>query len=688
MRIHLDRKLVIFVFPVCFLCLMLLQPMQVYFSRTSGFNYLLHVSFFILAIAGSLLTAYLAVRAPSDTKTALCVNAMAWLGTYVLLVILVGISEVDVPRFLGAPALAAIFVGTVFAVFTYIWFLRPAALLGTITAILVIVIVAPSESYVRTLPDAEPAEVWFGPDENFRECEYRSDINCAFVAWLMARPDLAAYAETGLPYPVFLVSAEGGGIYAAAHAYAALDIFSETCPNFRQHVFSISSVSGGSVGSAAYVADQSSYGQTTRIESCNLKSSERPQKFAEDFLSPILGSFLFGNIPNFFTRYVFDLNDSSEVLESTFTAELDFAELGSGVGEYWRPDGNSPVILINTTNLASGRVEIVSPFSTTRGLTTGSSRNDAFRPNNGSVPANLSFASGSSLSARFPFLTPSGLLAESLSFEDAGFDGTRYNVYVDGGYFDNSGIGVTRQLLSDLNSSWNHGLDYNCKDESEAFCNYILLDRGAQSSDATVSTAGNNPDWGGRDPRLETVSYLAASECISRTERPCSKEIWDAGVVPVSIYHIVIYAEPDHWDEPDLTALPRLYAQRQNQSFFDPITAVLNTRSSRAAIERNDLLFQIHGSWLQPHGLSANDKTVVLQNLDVEALGFPLSWTLGSGSMDTLLTDILDTSKCQFLVDGVTWEGGSSIHETGCTIGDIAVILTDSPLEGHDLGEF
>lgn len=667
---------------------MLLQPMQVYFSRTSGFNYLLHLSFFILAIAGSFLTACLAYRAPLDSKTALCVNAIAWLGTYMLLVILVSTSEVDAPRFLGAPALAAIFLGMIFAVFTYIGFLRPAALLGAVTAILVIVLIAPSESYVRTLPDAKPDEVWFGPDENFRECEYRSDINCAFVAWLMARPDLAAYAETGLPYPVFLISAEGGGIYAAAHAYAALDVFSETCPNFRQHVFTISSVSGGSVGSAAYVADQSSYGQTTSIERCNLKSSERPQKFAEDFLSPILGSFLFGNIPNFFTRYVFNLNDSSEILESTFTSELAFAELSSGVREYWRPDGNSPVILFNTTNLASGRVETVSPFSTARGLTTGSSRNDAFRPNNGTVPANLSFASGSSLSARFPFLTPSGLLAETLSLEDADFDGTRYNVYVDGGYFDNSGIGVTRQLLSDLSSSWNHGLNYSCKDESEAFCNYILLDRGAQSSDATISTAGNNPDWNGGDPRLETDSYLVASECIFRTERPCSKEIWDAGVVPVSIYQLVIYAEPDHWDEPDPTALKKLYSQGQNQSFLDPITALFSTRSSRAAIERNDLLFQRHGSWLQPHGLSANDKTVILQNLDVEALGFPLSWTLGSRSMNTLLSGLLDTSECQFQVDGVTREGDPSIHETGCTIGDIAVILTNSPLEGHDLGEF
>jgi 6-phosphogluconolactonase/glucosamine-6-phosphate isomerase/deaminase len=51
---------------------------------------------------------------------------------------------------------------------------------------------------------------------------------------------------------VFVVSAAGGGIYAASIAALFLARMQDECPTFAQHVFAISSVSGGSLGAGIF----------------------------------------------------------------------------------------------------------------------------------------------------------------------------------------------------------------------------------------------------------------------------------------------------------------------------------------------------------------------------------------------------------------------------------------------------
>ena len=54
------------------------------------------------------------------------------------------------------------------------------------------------------------------------------------------------------PYPIYVVAAEGGGIYAAFRAATFLTSLQDLCPRFSHHLFAISSVSGGSVGAAIF----------------------------------------------------------------------------------------------------------------------------------------------------------------------------------------------------------------------------------------------------------------------------------------------------------------------------------------------------------------------------------------------------------------------------------------------------
>jgi hypothetical protein len=56
------------------------------------------------------------------------------------------------------------------------------------------------------------------------------------------------------PYPVFIVSVEGGGIYAAAAASLLLAKLQDSNPGFAQHVFAVSGVSGGAIGATIFQA--------------------------------------------------------------------------------------------------------------------------------------------------------------------------------------------------------------------------------------------------------------------------------------------------------------------------------------------------------------------------------------------------------------------------------------------------
>ena len=74
------------------------------------------------------------------------------------------------------------------------------------------------------------------------------DARDAFRQWYLAREDRKEYADKQKRYPVYVVAAQGGGIYAATHALTFLTSLQDACPRFAQHMFAISSVSGGSIG--------------------------------------------------------------------------------------------------------------------------------------------------------------------------------------------------------------------------------------------------------------------------------------------------------------------------------------------------------------------------------------------------------------------------------------------------------
>lgn len=106
------------------------------------------------------------------------------------------------------------------------------------------------------------------------------------------------------PYPVFIVAAAGGGAYAAYYTAMFLARLQDRCPNFAQHTFAISGVSGGSLGATVFAALAKQMAKNGDYIECNFNVPPKDGPFEEkvreifsaDLLSPVLAAALFPDL--------------------------------------------------------------------------------------------------------------------------------------------------------------------------------------------------------------------------------------------------------------------------------------------------------------------------------------------------------------------------------------------------------
>ncbi len=294
----------------------------------------------------------------------------------------------------------------------------------------------------------------------------------AFERWFQERRDKERYGV----YPVYIVAAEGGGIYAAHRTATLLGDLQDLCPRFSQHLFAISSVSGGSVGAAIF------YGltQKIRLKSNRFEESQGCIKdkdvgglylndvadeiLQDDFLSPVLASFLFPDLLQKFLPFPVGPFDRARALERALelswdrrTAAFqrhrkqDWINNANPLREpflrHWQADGDSPALFFNTTEVASGRGRIISPFSL-------QASQFSSLPLESSAKE-LPLSTAAILSARFPWLTPAGWFRTSgtWSAQTATAPVEKTVTLVDGGYFDNSGVLTAQAIISEIESA-------------------------------------------------------------------------------------------------------------------------------------------------------------------------------------------------------------------------------------------
>lgn len=293
-----------------------------------------------------------------------------------------------------------------------------------------------------------------------------TSVGAGFERWLRSR------MKADKPYPVYVVAAEGGGIYAAFRTAAFLASIQDLCPRFSEHLFAISSVSGGSVGAAVFSGLTRKIKLTSQeseiTEPCRNRTSPTgsfnysdlsEELLRDDFLSPVLSAFLFQDFLQRFLPFPVPAFDRATALEHSLESSWDtkakdsYARFpGAWVDhsnplrelflDSWIPDGNSPALFFNTTEMECGRGVVISPFMlNTPELSSfpiGADFSEKDRQTK--TGTNVSLSTAAVLSARFPWLTPPGWYYGSFRTPCVASDPSPAKInLVDGGYFDNSG---------------------------------------------------------------------------------------------------------------------------------------------------------------------------------------------------------------------------------------------------------
>lgn len=295
----------------------------------------------------------------------------------------------------------------------------------------------------------------------------------AAVDWLCRHgitPGTARSANQ-LPQPVFVVATQGGGSTSAwwtAHVLQRLD---HENPSFADRVFAISSVSGGSLGAGAFVATLAcrSDGSERQMAMLGGLCPNNPQQpdmvemVSRDFLTPVLSRTLF---LDFWLRFIpaswvnlpqFDrATGLEEAWNHAGSAALHnnvFAARFTAPWDLRRPGDRSlpwlPILLLNSTNVETGRRMVVSPVRVSSRQRQGSCPSqpfgDALAPfanaldwvvDIGADYQPIAFSTAVNLSARFPIIEPA---ASAEGCPPGASDSIKMR-FVDGGYFENGGL--------------------------------------------------------------------------------------------------------------------------------------------------------------------------------------------------------------------------------------------------------
>lgn len=275
---------------------------------------------------------------------------------------------------------------------------------------------------------------------------------------LRQRFDLPPRTTQEAPKPVIFVAASGGGIRAAYWTAYSLSRLADESALFRQRLFAISGVSGGSVGAAAYSAIQ--WEAATRSGTIEHSEVAATTDFAVktssllggDLLTPILSTFFFTDMAQRFIPFTLFHNDRAAAGElaleafwrQTYSHRQDIDNPFSLPVRALTPTPNGPVpyLILNSTDLPSGQRVLI------HNMPTPLTRRFAFVEPDTDFGEKTPLSTAAFLSARFPYITPSGIYHPQTDASPS--NQPRQLRLGDGGYFENSGALSILELIETI----------------------------------------------------------------------------------------------------------------------------------------------------------------------------------------------------------------------------------------------
>lgn len=398
----------------------------------------------------------------------------------VLLIMFLGLPWLPAPAFVGAAQVVGAVPAMLFSVglvlyaidaaFRATGYRKPLALAALAVAVVGILFGDLATAHrVRTLGPVQKSPL--------------PDVGSEFLRWLETRKDRDNYEY----YPVFIVAAQGGGLYAAYHTARVLAVLQDECPAFAQHVFAISGVSGGSLGAAVFASAVKSISPEQTSEPCREPGSsvqflQYTDRFLNrDFLSPL--GFL-AVIPNIAQRIAglprtllegaprgvrfamakrlrgIASYDRAVGLEYGFEEAWQDTERGSGKRANffrtastaaWSGEDAVPALIFNAARADTGITYSVAPFRLDKAA------NLDFRAKVLGVEAprqDVRISTAVGLSARSPFITAPGMIRVAgrrwLKKDDSSVETVGL---VDGAFVENSGLATVGKLVREMHDA-------------------------------------------------------------------------------------------------------------------------------------------------------------------------------------------------------------------------------------------
>jgi len=310
--------------------------------------------------------------------------------------------------------------------------------------------------------------------------------------------------------PLIFVATSGGGIRAAYWTARVLDCVTEQdppstgaqsnpCPggSYRRRgfalsnrVFAMSGVSGGSLGLAAYAAYLTEKAkQAGQVVDPDWFDS----RLGGDYLAPTMAWNLLVQTPRSFLRFSTGM-DSAEVLERAWERSWgSVGDLRNGLLWTWAHQPEVPLLMLEGTTVADGcrftssvlHAGLASADGDCHALQDAGVANAIMRQQEQFLASthdlvsflclgdDVRLSTGALLSARFPFVSPSGRLSSCGG-------GTTTHI-VDGGYYDTSGAGALLETWSALQPLVD---DYNRTHGACIAPYFIQIDNGYQQVQA------------------------------------------------------------------------------------------------------------------------------------------------------------------------------------------------------------
>ncbi len=324
--------------------------------------------------------------------------------------------------------------------------------------------------------------------------DQRENIETNFQHWISRRinrlRDSSVSGFSDSVYPIIIVAAEGGGIRGASWTAQVLKKLNDLNPAFIDHVYAISGVSGGGVGSVFYTSYLHDRLKNEPIITGNNNHFENA--VSADFLSDLTAAFIFSdNLQRMIPFPIDPLSRNSKLEDSwgvAYRRNLQSETMDNSFLDTWYKDTLNtyriPNLLINGVLSETGQKAITSNLTLHSGsVNVFNDDVDVLKVLGSDIPTKTA----ASLCARFPVITSGALLKEN---------GERaVGHIIDGGYKENSGIETAWSLILGLNPfirAAEKKLNYTCR--FPVYLLFIQNSTDAKSISDSVQAAKIVPD--------------------------------------------------------------------------------------------------------------------------------------------------------------------------------------------------